>query len=531
MNGSFVEWVSRKISFGVKCLASLLKRNPQALVGQPTSVFTPEQSAEIQGNLHLSHGGLATLNSMFIQFGSAARVASKEKIKQHLSVDRVAVSYRDVVLESSTDTVNALVYQANSFDVLARDLDKNHRQGIIHQWAFTCNEGRQESVSIVLGQDGGGLSEKHTQHVVNSTIPCSPKVQSIIGSAERLRHDDPRKPAGSWNNFAEVLRNVEGVHELNSSVVVEINGRHVVIPRHTVPSGDTWECVTTDAAGKDDFLGSAFGRLSPAENRAARAALAPHSAQFLRCENDVLGIVAGGISFPFRQPVLVSELALCLPVIREIDVYLCADLAALTVMMGMPNQSGLVCIYCRGDAEDFKKCARGLQRLRPRTAETQAEDLEEFLRDHLLKRKHVNGVSCPPIYQLDFSRILPPYLHIILGLVNDEMRYIYKYLLMLDQVDLALLDRIIALQEELDDAEIELARAIEKAREVLGVAHEALRALGDVKCRSAGRIGVPRQVGGCMCSRSGTGPTDRVCERGFRSGVDNRDCALCQIRS
>ena len=480
MNGSFVEWVSRKFSFGVKCLASLLKRNPQALVGQPTSVFTPEQSAEIQGNLHLSHGGLATLNSMFIQFGSAARVASKEKIKQHLSVDRVAGSYRDVVLESSTDTVNALVYQANSFDVLARDLDKNHRQGIIHQWAFTCNEGRQESVSIVLGQDGGGLSEKHTQHVVNSTISCSPKVQSIIGSAERLRHDDPRKPAGSWNNFAEVLRNVEGVHELNSSVVVEINGRHVVIPRHTVPSGDTWECVTTDAAGKDDFLGSAFGRLSPAENRAARAALAPHSAQFLRCENDVLGIVAGGISFPFRQPVLVSELALCLPVIREIDVYLCADLAALTVMMGMPNQSGLVCIYCRGDAEDFKKCARGLQRLRPRTAETQAEDLEEFLRDHLLKRKHVNGVSCPPIYQLDFSRILPPYLHIILGLVNDEMRYIYKYLLMLDQVDLALLDRIIALQEELDDAEIELARAIEKAREVLGLAHEALRALGDV---------------------------------------------------
>jgi len=36
---------------------------------------------------------------------------------------------------------------------------------------------------------------------------------------------------------------------------------------------------------------------------------------------------------------------------------------------------------------------------------------------------------------VDWARLIPPYLHLMLGLVNDEVKKIYKELLGLDGVD------------------------------------------------------------------------------------------------
>jgi hypothetical protein len=49
--------------------------------------------------------------------------------------------------------------------------------------------------------------------------------------------------------------------------------------------------------------------------------------------------------------------------------------------------------------------------------------------------KKWNGVSAKNCIPVDWGRLIPPYLHLMLGLVNDKVQRIYKELLALDGID------------------------------------------------------------------------------------------------
>ena len=78
-----------------------------------------------------------------------------------------------------------------------------------------------------------------------------------------------------------------------------------------------------------------------------------------------------------------------------------------------------------------------------RTQATQKEDFEDYeksirqaaARHAKTKPEPKNGVSALPLVPWDFNRVLPPYLHLILGLVNDVVKELRKDLQFLDDLD------------------------------------------------------------------------------------------------
>ena len=160
-------------------------------------------------------------------------------------------------------------------------------------------------------------------------------------------------------------------------------------------------------------------------------------------EGVCLGITtSGGLFFPFREmTVRVPEAKDA--VIFELEVYYSSDLMAMATILGMDGQSGCACPWCRGAARDFKVTASGGARMPRRTQATQKEDFEEYeksvrqavARHAKTKPEPKNGVSAAPLVPWEFNRVLPPYLHLILGLVNDVVKELRKDLEFLDDLD------------------------------------------------------------------------------------------------
>ena len=65
----------------------------------------------------------------------------------------------------------------------------------------------------------------------------------------------------------------------------------------------------------------------------------------------------------------------------------------------------------------------------------------------------MSGVSKPLFIQIDFTRVRPGYLHIFLGLVNDEVSSIRDGMLQLDAADPVLLEAHAAAVEKGEDEE------------------------------------------------------------------------------
>ena len=97
-----------------------------------------------------------------------------------------------------------------------------------------------------------------------------------------------------------------------------------------------------------------------------------------------------------------------------------------------------------------------------RTEATQAADHETYKdafgrvgpRGGKPKNEPVNGVSAASLVPLDFEHIVPPYLHLMLGLTNDVVKEIYKDLTQLGSTDPKKVEA--ALQRRMKMAELEL---------------------------------------------------------------------------
>jgi hypothetical protein len=104
-------------------------------------VLTPAQCIDIQATLRLSNSGVRTLAKVLKDCGVNAIFASAAKMKS-LSDDWIieACYYSGVMLDASKggETISTLVYTANVFDMIARDLDILFSKRLFHQWEFDC---------------------------------------------------------------------------------------------------------------------------------------------------------------------------------------------------------------------------------------------------------------------------------------------------------------------------------------------------------------------------------------------------------
>ena len=108
-------------------------------------VLTPAQCIDIQATLRLSNSGVRTLAKVLKDCGVNAIFASAAKMKS-LSDDWIieACYYSGVMLDASKggETISTLVYTANVFDMIARDLDILFSIRLFHQWEFDCFKGK-----------------------------------------------------------------------------------------------------------------------------------------------------------------------------------------------------------------------------------------------------------------------------------------------------------------------------------------------------------------------------------------------------
>jgi len=160
----------------------------------------------------------------------------------------------------------------------------------------------------------------------------------------------------------------------------------------------------------------------------------------------------------------------------ETEVYVSMDLLALATGLGMEGQSGHCCCWCRGAAKEFTEAARGLVQLEPRTMESQIEDLEKHkaavaasvAKGNVNHPNNHNGVSAPSLFTVPFDRVIPPYLHLGLGLVNDVVREMYKDLTRLGCLDPEEAGRARALYGVLMELELRMTTCVEELVDLLG---------------------------------------------------------------
>jgi len=117
----------------------------------------------------------------------------------------------------------------------------------------------------------------------------------------------------------------------------------------------------------------------------------------------------------------------------EVVCYASMDLLALAASTGMEGQSACNCCWCRSTPAGFGEVAKNP--LCPpcaptRTLESQAEDAalhaaavaRALEKGNKGKPAGVNGVKMPSLLSIDPVRILPPYLHLVLGLTNNVVQ-------------------------------------------------------------------------------------------------------------
>jgi len=470
----------------VLTLARLLMRNTAGISraavaksGMSSRILTVEETVRFQTRSGLSHTRLRDIRKDFNASEYPIKFAPESKILKWAADLYIPASHIEgAALAGSKGTVNCLVYHVHSAaEAAARDLDVNFKNKTYKPCAFQCdNDSELPVISFMYMNDWGGKSDKHVLRLLDVKKSNSPTHCTIIGSAETMRADDSMKPSGCWENFDFVLSRIDGLIDFESNLILQLGDRNVLFPRHTKP--DIWSWQLVSEAERGAFFAAPYGSGSTVIEKAAfRAGLPAGSATLVVVGSECLGIRSGPASFPFRKAVKVDTTTAPAPVLFSTSLYTSADLLSLTVVIGDQGQAGCSCPLCRGNASKFKEMA--LDPSVPcelRTAATQAADYSSYL-SSAVKINNFNGVSYPSLLpNMNFNKIIPPVLHLILGLVNDQMQYMWKELLVWDGADPAFAKMLSEYTDLVHEAELEAALSISAATNCLS-GHAAVAAV------------------------------------------------------
>jgi hypothetical protein len=481
-----LEWASKKIGAGIQTISKLIRRDKvftEAAEKSGVSCYklSIEQTLQLQSKMNVSHTAMRELSAMLKEIGAPLKLASQPKCRALLDSMHLSASYYEQVpLAGSGGTVNCLVYAVNNAcDAAQRDLDNAVATRDFKLQCFPCDSASTLPVlNFMAMNDWGGKSDKHVLRSLNvGEHVCSAKHCTIIASAETMRADQTTKPSGCWENFGQVLGYVDGLTDFESNCVAQLGGRHVFFPAHTRPDLMTWTTIAAEdepAFYRDIYAGTDG---TPAERAQRRSQLEPNSATFIVIGSKCLGVRAsssdGFSTFPFREPVIVNPNTQPSPTIFKVHLFLSSDLLALCVLIGNPGQAGCSCPLCRCDAKGFKIVAADPTKpdLQERTTPSQLVDLNAFQSKTSSKPTPVNGVSRPALYNFDFRRLIPPVLHLVLGLTNDVMQSIYKELLVWDGLDPGAAVALTAALTAREDCDLNLSKSLSTASELLGASH------------------------------------------------------------
>ena len=251
-----------------------------------------------------------------------------------------------------------------------------------------------------------------------------------------------------WKNYACCLNFVDGFSELASSNValVQVGGKHAVLPKHTTRQASLPVAVELSADAAQAFKARAVAVAGSSAEFEAERADAPHNSAELVHHNGVcLGVRAGTVCMTFRGDD-VPAAAMSTATVLEVVCYASMDLLALAAATGMEGQSACNCCWCRLTAARFAEVARGSS-CAPcaptRTPESQGEDaaahavavVRAVAKGNKCMPAGVNGVKEPSLLPIDPKRIIPPYLHLVLGLTNNVVQEMLADLTRLGCVD------------------------------------------------------------------------------------------------
>jgi hypothetical protein len=316
-------------------------------------------------------------------------------------------------------------------------------------------------VHVIGRNDKGASVVKHTHSVLDRCRPCSYTAQSVTGTAESLRPKD-KPPSDNHANFAATFAATQGFSDLGEMGVVRVGGRHVLVPSHSIPATDLPTHILSDEeAGAFAKATEEENQTGPPAERAARRAEAEVGKAELVFHREVcLGVrTSSGFGpdtcFAFRgEPATAASGETPEQEVLDLVFFYSADLLALATCLGMDNQEGSCCLWCRGGAKLFKIVAAGGAPLPLRTPEPQHADFQKFAADKRKSTKNVNGVKAVSLLGLlPFGRICPPLLHVDLA---AEAKAKEEGLTVLEKQSATTLDR--ALQKALDHYKITVQR-------------------------------------------------------------------------
>ena len=467
-----------KIGAGVNSVAKWM-RSDKALFAKAapkSSVFRVQLDAslslQLQSDLGLPHNGMRKLVRFLGKHKVPVQLSPEHQRRAVLASHRVeAYYYSNVSLEGSKNTkVQCLVYVANICEVYIQSLDTQVANGTFHFWPLHCNNGTDIHIAK-FALDYGQGSDKMTVTNVNNTHPCSNRIVGVFASIEAEKVDQGKKPADSYANYEYVIPRVPGLVDFHRNSIMRYGASHVILPSHVVP--DIWTRKGIDPEDLEGFYTRSYGGKSGTcvERAEVRKQLEAKSAILVFSGSKFIGVEAGTqgeATFPVREPVeTAAPLAPVVPIVNGLHVHHCSDAKAMKCWTGAPGQSHCNCVQCFASAKKFKETATDPAMVLPmRTAETQLAALNKYIQ--LGSKKPVNGVSKAMLTDMDFNRVHPAYLHLSLGLVNDEVNAIRDEMLKLDSADPVLIAAHEAALEKAEDEERVLIAHIDGASELLG---------------------------------------------------------------
>ena len=245
----FVESICEMVGWGVSALARLLARNkPQsvaALTGANLSIskltLSKEQSLVMMGKMKLSWTMMGTFRRLLASWGAPLAVSSNSVLQAEVQHYICATEFRTLELDSKDKkSVVCQVTTSSLFDVVIQDAEQASKNGTFVSANLVTNRERGPHGSWVLSQDTGNKESKFTVHSIDREHPCSVANQKRFATCETLRADDPRKPDEHFRNFAKIVDTVDGLHDLDGSVLVTVGLSHTILPSHIVPAVWSW---------------------------------------------------------------------------------------------------------------------------------------------------------------------------------------------------------------------------------------------------------------------------------------------------
>jgi hypothetical protein len=336
-------------------------------------------------------------------------------------------------------TTEALVATGSILETGARDLDARTQEGtfVLRSFPMDPKVHGRDVVHVVMIEDWGGQSGKLMFSIRDCTAPCSYRRCSLVASNEPLYGGN--KPASDHNNYAAVFFLVDGYEDLANFAVVRVGrvddrtAKHVLVPKQAVRQKEI-PVLTVNNEEAVNFKKCACATGTASERAALRAEVECDSGVLVVNNSKALGVRAGELCFAFRgDPPAWHEGNVA---VLEMEVYFSMDLLALAHGLGHGSTSHAICCWCNCDAAEHVKARQGKAVYELRTRASEAANLEDFNRRVQVAKdnrargakrgikapNNYKGVSAVSVFGVELDHIIMPYLHLILGLVNDCVR-------------------------------------------------------------------------------------------------------------